>query len=58
MIADPNQIDPYNKTLGGPKLDDDLNHIKSIGILFRTIIRKEKIERIYGSKDSNRKEKF
>lgn len=56
MIVDPNQIYPYN-ILGGPKLDDDLNHIKSIGILFRVIIRKNKIKKIY-EENSNRKEKF
>lgn len=57
MIADTNQIYTYNKILGGPKLDDDLNHIKSIGILFRVIIRKNKIKKIYGE-NSDRKEKF
>lgn len=57
MIADSNHIYTYNKILGDPKLDDDLNHMKSIGILFRSILRKEKIEKIYG-KNSDRKEKF
>lgn len=57
MFVDPNQIYSYNKILGGPKLDDDLNHIKSTWILFRTLIRKNKIKKIYGE-NSDRKEKF
>lgn len=51
MIVDPNQIYPYNEILGGPELDDI--HIKSTWILLRSVIRKNKINKIYG-KDSNR----
>jgi hypothetical protein len=57
MFVDPNQINPYEKIFGSPK-NEDFNHLKSMGILFRTILRIEKIERIYGTKKTNRKEKF
>lgn len=57
MFVDTNQINPYDKILSGPKLDDDLNDIKSTWILLRSVIRKQKIEKIYGE-NSNRKEKF
>lgn len=57
MFVDPNQVNPHDKILTGPKLDDDLNDIKSTWILLRSVIRKQKIEKIYGE-NSNRKEKF
>jgi hypothetical protein len=38
--------------------EDMDNHLKSIGVLFRTILRIDKIKRIYGTKNTDRKEKF
>jgi hypothetical protein len=59
MFVDPNQINPYDKILGGPKMnDDDFNGIKSTWILLRSVIRKQKIEKIYGTKSEDRKENF
>jgi hypothetical protein len=55
MFVDQNQI--YgDKILGGPKINE-LNHLKSTWTLPRSVIRKQKIEKIYGTKNSNRKEK-
>jgi hypothetical protein len=58
MFVDPNQLNPYDKILGGPKMNDDFNGIKATWTLLRSMIRKQKIERIYGTKNTDRKEKF
>ncbi len=55
MFVDLNQSNPYNKVLGSPDVNYDLQGTWSI---LRTIIRKRKIKKIYGTKDSDRKEKF
>jgi hypothetical protein len=57
MFVDPNLI-MSNVVLGGPKIDDYDDRIKSTWILLRSQIRKIKIERIYGTKNTDRKEKF
>lgn len=57
MFVDPNQIYPYNQILGSPNNEFD-NHIQSTWILLRSVIRKQKIEKIYGTKSEDRKEKF
>lgn len=44
------------KLIKEEKNDTD-NHLRSMNILFRTIIRIQKIEKIYG-KNPDRKEKF
>ncbi len=55
MFVDPNQSNPYNKIFESPNVNYDLQGTWS---LLRTIIRKRKIKKIYGTKDSDRKEKF
>jgi hypothetical protein len=55
MFVDQNQI-LGNVVLGGPKIDDDA--LKSTWLLLRSQIRKIKIKRIYGTKNTDRKEKF
>jgi hypothetical protein len=57
MFVDPNQIYPYNQILGGPNNEFD-NHVQSTWILIRSMMRKQKIEKIYGTKSEDRKEKF
>jgi len=52
MFVDPNQREPYNKVFGSP----DVNYLQGTWTLLRTIIRKRKIEKIYGTK-ADRKEK-
>lgn len=57
MFVDPNQINPYDKVLAGPNMNGEYNDIINTWILLRSVIRKQKIEKIYGE-NSNRKEKF
>lgn len=54
MFVDPDLI-MSNTVLGSPDYDD---RIKSTWILLRSKIRKIKIERIYETKNTDRKEKF
>lgn len=56
MFVNPNQVNPY-KVLGGPNNQHEYNDIINTWILLRTVIRKNKIKKIYGE-DSNRKERF
>jgi hypothetical protein len=57
MFVDPNQI-LGNVVLGGPKIDEYDDGIKSTWLLLRSQIRKIKIKRIYGTKSEDRGEKF
>jgi hypothetical protein len=57
MFVDSNQI-LGNVVLEGPKIDDEYNFLKSTWTLLRSQIRKQKIEKIYGTKSEDRKEKF
>ena len=57
MFVDPNQINPYNEILGGPNNEFD-NHLQSTWILLRSVIRKQKIKKIYGAENTDRKERF
>jgi len=57
MFVDLNQINPYDKVLGGPNMNREYNDIINTSILLRSIIRKNKIKKIYGEY-SNREEKF
>lgn len=45
---------PYKKFTKEEKVQDG-NHLKSIGILFRTILRMDKIEKIYGKNFDRKK---
>ena len=57
MFVDSNQI-LGNVVLGCPKIDEYDDGIKSTWLLLRSVIRKQKIEKIYGSKNTEREEKF
>jgi hypothetical protein len=57
MFVDQNQI-LGNVVLGGPKIDEYDDGIKSTWLLLRSQIRKIKIKRIYGTKSEDRGEKF
>ena len=56
MFVDPNQI-YRDRILGGPK-SDEIYDIQPTWTLLRAIIRKQKIQKIYGTQNSNRKEEF
>lgn len=58
MFVDQNQIYPQNTILGGPKKDEWMSGLQATWILVRSMLRKQKIERIYGTKNTDRKEKF
>ena len=55
MFVDPNKLNSYRKVLGSI---EDNNDIQATWTLLRTMIRKQKIKRIYGTKNTDRKEKF
>lgn len=44
MFVDPNQSNPFDRILGGPEY---ILQKKTAWILFRSVIRKQKIEKIY-----------
>ena len=55
MFVDPNKLNSYRKVLGAI---EDNNDIQATWTLLRTMIRKQKIKRIYGTENTDRKEKF
>ena len=56
MFVDPNKLNSYRKVLRG--IEDNNNDIQATWTLLRSMIRKQKIERIYGTKNTDRQEKF